>query len=73
MFERGAHDIRGLTIDDVRVRVYGDAAIVTGRTHGLGCLQGESYDVVIRFTDTFVRRDRQWQAIASHASLDAPH
>ena len=28
-----------------------------------------AYDVVIRFTDTFVRRDGRWRAVASHASL----
>lgn len=72
VFESGAHNVRGLTIDDVNVRLFGDAAVVTGRTHGVGAFQGESYDVVIRFTDVFVRRHHQWQAVASHASLNAP-
>jgi hypothetical protein len=58
-----------LEIDEVRVRVFGDAAVVTGRTHGVGEFGGAAYDVVIRFTDTFVRRDGRWSAVASHASL----
>jgi hypothetical protein len=30
------------------------------------------YDVTIRFTDVFVRREGRWQAVASHASLLTP-
>jgi hypothetical protein len=69
VFETGVHTIRRLEIDDVRARVFGEAAVVTGRTHGVGEFEGVPYDVVIRFTDTFVRRDGRWQAVASHASL----
>ena len=69
VFETGVHKIRDLKIDDVKARVFGDAAVVTGRTHGVGEFEGSGYDVVIRFTDTFVRREGRWQAVASHASL----
>jgi hypothetical protein len=69
VFETGAHKIHYMKIDDVTPRVFGDAAVVTGRTHGVGEFEGARYDVVIRFTDTFVRRDGRWQAVASHASL----
>ena len=69
VFETGAHKILYLKIDDVMARVFGDAAVVTGRTHGVGEFEGSRYDVVIRFTDTFVRRGGHWQAVASHASL----
>jgi hypothetical protein len=69
VFEKRVHRIDRLAIDDVAARVFGDAAVVTGRTHGAGAFDGAAYDVVIRFTDTFVRRDGRWQAVASHASL----
>jgi ketosteroid isomerase-like protein len=69
VFETRIHTIARLAIDDVSVRVFGDAAVVTGRTHGVGEFSGTPYDVVIRFTDTFVRRDGRWQAVASHASV----
>ena len=69
VFETRRHKIRRVEIDDVSVRMYGDAAVVTGRTHGTGELDGSPYDVMIRFTDTFVRRNARWQAVASHASL----
>ena len=69
VFETGAHKIHDLEIDDVTAKVFGDAAVVTGRTHGVGRFDGAPYDLVIRFTDAFVRRDGRWQAVASHASL----
>lgn len=69
VFENRRHKILRVEIDDVNVRVFGDAAVVTGRTHGAGEVQGSPYDVFIRFTDTFVRREGRWQAVASHASL----
>jgi ketosteroid isomerase-like protein len=59
-------------VDDVTVRVFGDAAVVTGRTHGRGSYAGTPYDVTIRFTDVFIRRDNRWQAVVSHASLASP-
>jgi ketosteroid isomerase-like protein len=69
VFDTKVHCITSLLIDDVRVRVFGDAAVVTGRTHGRGEYGKVPYDVVIRFTDVFVRREGRWQAVASHASL----
>ena len=72
VFETRRHKIHRVDIDEVTARVFGDAAVVTGRTHGAGEFEGSAYDVVIRFTDTFVRRDGRWQAVASHASVVAP-
>ena len=69
VFDTGVHKIRDLKVDDVKARVFGDAAVVTGRTQGVGEFEGAEYDVVIRFTDMFVRREGRWQAVASHASL----
>ena len=69
VFEKRVHQIRQVKIDDVLVRVFGDAAVVTGRTHGIGNFAGTPYDVIIRFTDSFVRREGQWTAVASHASV----
>lgn len=57
VFETRRHKIHRVEIDDVTARVFGNAAVVTGRTHGTGEFEGSAYDVTIRFTDTFVRRD----------------
>ena len=69
VFETRRHKIHRIEIDNLNARVFGDAAVVTGRTHGVGEVEGSTYDVVIRFTDTLVRRDGRWQVVASHASL----
>jgi ketosteroid isomerase-like protein len=69
VFETRVHKITRLDVDDVHVEVFGDAAVVTGRTRAAGEYKGTVAEVVIRFTDTFIRRDGRWQAVASHASL----
>jgi hypothetical protein len=69
VFDTHVHGIQKITIDAIDVRLFGEAAVVSGRTHALGEFAGERYDVRIRFTDVFVRRKGQWQAVASHASL----
>ncbi|MEO8433938.1 MAG: nuclear transport factor 2 family protein [Pyrinomonadaceae bacterium] len=56
-------------IDDIKVRTFGDWAVVTGRTHAAGEYRGEPFDVSLRFTDVFAQRDGKWQAVASHATL----
>ncbi len=43
---RQVHKILGLNVEDVKVRLFGDAAVVMGRTHGVGELEDNGYDVV---------------------------
>jgi ketosteroid isomerase-like protein len=61
--------VASMNIDDIRVRPFGDWAIVTGRTRAAGEYEGEVMEVTLRFTDVFVLRDGRWQAAASHATL----
>ena len=59
--------IEAFTIDDVSVRVFGDAAVVTGRT--TVTTGGTSpVTVKLRFTDVFIRRSGRWLAVASQAT-----
>jgi hypothetical protein len=67
-FDTGANRLQGGKIDDILVRAFGDFAIVTGRTQARGEYAGQAYDVTLRFTDVFVRRNGQWRAVASHAT-----
>jgi len=69
VFELGIQHIDVLDIDDVRVRVFDDVAVVTGRTHVVGRYAETSYDARLRFTDLFIRRSGRWQAVASHTSM----
>ena len=54
--------------DDMQVRVYGDTAVVTGRTTTRQLVKGEERTGRSRFTDVFVRRDGRWQIVAGHSS-----
>lgn len=53
---------------DSKVRLYGDAAIVTGITSLAGESAGEKFALDVAFTDTYVRRPDGWKIAASHAS-----
>ena len=55
-------------VDDVTVMLYGDAAVVRGRTSVSARVNGAPVSARIRFTDLFIRRSGRWQAVASHAS-----
>ena len=54
-----------LTNEDMQVRLYGNAAIVTGRI--VSRVQ-DSLSFQSRFTDTLVKRDGRWQVVARHYS-----
>jgi ketosteroid isomerase-like protein len=51
--------------DDVRVRIYGDAAIVTALTTTKGKFMGQEFTTQERATDMFVRRDGRWRCVVS--------
>ena len=57
--------------DDVKVTVFGDAAIAMGGFEAKGTdASGKPLDVHERWTDTWVKMPNgQWQCVASHQSL----
>jgi ketosteroid isomerase-like protein len=54
--------------DDFRIRVYGDAAVVTYRWTYKGQVKGKGSSGQERYTDTWVKRGGRWQCVAVHAS-----
>jgi ketosteroid isomerase-like protein len=52
--------------------VYGDAAVVQGVTHVKGTSGAQSFDVEVRFTDTLIRTNGQWQLVVSHVTKIPP-
>ena len=56
---------------DVAVRVYGAAAVVTGRLQRTRNLSDRAVDDDWRFTKVYVRRVAEWQVVAFHASASA--
>ncbi len=49
--------------DDIRVRVYGDSAVVSALTRSKGKFMGQEFTTHERSTDVFVRRDGQWRCV----------
>jgi hypothetical protein len=64
----GAHLSTSGMQDNVKVRVYADAAVVTGRNIMKGLFKGKKYSSPYLWTDTFIKRGGRWQCIASHVS-----
>lgn len=57
---------------NMKVRVYGDAAVVAGLVRRSGTIKGIAYkDRQVLFTDTYVRRDGRWQCVSSQGTLVA--
>ena len=56
-------------MSDLKVRVHGNAAVVTGAYHEKGTIKGKPYEYHDRFTDVWMNIDGRWQVIASHYGI----
>ena len=56
---------------DLKVRIYGDAAVVTGRLQRTRVLAGRQSADDWRFTKVYARQDGRWRVVSFHAS-EAP-
>jgi ketosteroid isomerase-like protein len=61
-------DFESLVPDEMEVRVYGDTAIVTGRSTAKGKDQYGKMDELRRWTRVLVRRDGRWQFVHFQAT-----
>ncbi len=57
------------TVEDLKVRVYGDTAVATGLTTFKGNFNGRAFTSCGRFTDVWVKRNGRWQAVASQETI----
>jgi len=53
---------------EMKVFLYGDAGVVTGRWAGKFIVKGKTVDTVERFTDTYVRQNGQWRCVATQGT-----
>ncbi len=63
-FRSGAAKYQSRTISDLNIRVYGDAAVVTGRAVQKGAENGKDYSGDYWFTRVYVRRNGRWTTVA---------
>jgi len=54
---------------DLKVRMHGDTAIVTGAYHEKGESSGKPYEYHDRLTDVWMKVGGKWQVVASHYSV----
>ena len=64
------HDV--MESDDNKVRVYGDAAVVTARTVSGGKYGGQAFRGLERASDVFVKQAGEWKCVLTHLSRIAP-
>ena len=57
--------ITGLVAEDVRIRLFGDMAIIHGRTRYRAADGTERQG---RYTDTWAKRDGTWRAVSAHVT-----
>jgi ketosteroid isomerase-like protein len=61
-------ELASLVTDEWKVRVYGDAAVVTARNTRKVKSEGKEVTSQDRFTDTWIRQDGRWKCVAAHNS-----
>ena len=60
------HDV--MDFEEARVRVYGEAAVVTFRGVSGGKYQGRPFRMVERASDVYVRQEGRWKCVLTHLS-----
>jgi ketosteroid isomerase-like protein len=57
-------EIDPYTVEEFDVRLYGDVALLSGRTDMTGRYQGEPFVSHYRYIDTYARRDGAWKVVS---------
>lgn len=65
----GSTKVHVAELSDLKVRMHGDTAIVTGAYHEKGESNGKPYEYHDRLTDVWMKAGGRWQVVASHYSL----
>jgi ketosteroid isomerase-like protein len=67
-YESGDLTYESFAWDEMQVRVYGDAAVATGRQTQKGKYRGQDVQGQFRTTQVFVKQDGRWRLAALHLS-----
>ena len=60
--------INPYTVEDFEVRLYGNVALLTGRTRMTGSYDGKAFESHYRYTDIYVRRSNVWRIVSVQLS-----
>lgn len=58
-------------MSDLKIRLHGDTAVLTGGYHERGASKGQPYEYQDRFTDVWMKKAGRWRLIASHYAIPA--
>ena len=64
--------LQSLRVDDRKIQVYGDAAVVTGRFTLTSLRNGKRDSEAGRFTDVWIKQNGKWLCVAAHSSTLGP-
>ena len=67
-FTSGELKFQSITTDDVRVRVYGNTAVETGRSTMIGQDRGKAVPRDNRFTRVWIKQHGRWLLVSNHYS-----
>src|SRR2546425_8369394 len=67
----GKGQLESITMGEMKVRVFGDSAVVTGSDDEKSSYKGKDTSGHYTWTDVFAKRNGRWQAVASQGTLMA--
>lgn len=59
-------------VEDFEVRLYGDTALLSGRTRMTGRYEGKAFSSHYRYIDIYVKRDGRWKIVSVQISKIPP-
>jgi ketosteroid isomerase-like protein len=59
---------QSIELSDLKVHIYGNTAVAAGTSTIKGMYKGQDISGRYRFTDTWVKRNGKWQAVASQST-----
>jgi ketosteroid isomerase-like protein len=65
----GRTKVLSVSLEDLKARVYGDVAVLTGIYRDVNVTQGVEKHVNARFTRVFVRQRGKWLAVSYQQTL----
>jgi ketosteroid isomerase-like protein len=64
----GSVDFEAIDPDEVKVRVFGDAAVVMGRYRVKLTFNGQKIDQLVRTTEVFVKQGGKWRCVSTQVT-----
>ncbi len=67
----GEGAVISFVLDNMKARIYGDAAVVNGRMTAKQTFKGQDISGRYQCTDVFIKKAGRWQCVAIHLSMIA--